>query len=234
MARKSKPDKQESQEGYMDRKLYRKPKKPKVSSQYLLMLSLKLTISKHKQHKSQSDSTLDHLGGGSHTYFEHSNVGPSFGYGYQGYHGPARNPQIYIPAVQAQGINSNPQWFGNPNNMAYPSRPAPTFNPPANQAYWSSVPNAYPVYASPGYAPPANSHWVQSARAQRATSQGGNSQPQYMPPRHDSRQSHPVNEPSRLRGDAPEFIPTHGPPEATQAGYPDRTSVANHKQSYSR
>ncbi|KAF3481130.1 ferulic acid esterase [Arthroderma uncinatum] len=189
MAGRSKPGKnQKNEEWYMDRKLYKR-------------------ISKFKN-KSQSDSTLDHFNGGTPTYYEPSAIGPGFGHSYQGYHGPARSLQTYPPSVQAQGPNSNPQWLSNPSNMAYPPQSAPHFN----QAYWSPAPNTYPTYASPGHGPPVNNiPWVGSTRTQRATSWGGNNQPQHMPPRRDSRQPYPVNEHSRLRGDAPEFVPAHGP-----------------------
>ncbi|EFR04181.1 hypothetical protein MGYG_07188 [Nannizzia gypsea CBS 118893] len=164
-------------------------------------------FSKQKQDKLCSDSTSNAAQGDT---YGHSDPNTATGLvWYPSHYDPACSPQPYHPmAPWTVTNNADPQWFGPPNRVVYASaRDVASLN----QAYWSPVPDAYPAYGYQGHPPPCmNGSWDPIPGIHEMSTWEGN-QSQYVHCRNDSGRPQPVNEPSRLRGDAPEFVPTQEP-----------------------
>ncbi|EGE00612.1 hypothetical protein TESG_07913 [Trichophyton tonsurans CBS 112818] len=157
-----------------------------------------------KQDKPHSDSTSNTAQGDVYSYPDPNTTSLVW---YPGYHDPSYNPLPYYQMTEFPMVNhSPPQWFGAQNRVIYASaREMASFS----HAYWSPIPGVYPPYSYPGSIPPSmNSSWIPSSGTHETGPWGWN-RSQSAHYENDPDQPVSGNEPSRLRGDAPEFIPAH-------------------------
>ncbi|EGD91905.1 hypothetical protein H112_00509 [Trichophyton rubrum D6] len=186
-------------------------------------------FNKLKQDKLPSDSTPNTAQGDIYSGSE-PNITAGLVW-YPSYYDPACNPLPYYQMTEYPMINhSHLQWFGTPNRIIYASaREMASFN----QAYWLSMPGGYPPYSCPGSIPsPVNSSWTPSPGSHEKGARGWN-RSQSAHHENEPDQSPPANETSRLRGDAPEFIPAYKQQHETKGcedGFPMTALDGSHSR----